>query len=139
MLAPEPPACAGSADAGMPNAKAGAQFAVSGTAGIGPGLSLAGTVVLGLLLAALASSLRYLTVWVCHVASAVHCAWHWSTPDWSWVISASASATLPLEIVWEIVSWSLVPSWLTLRVDGVSRLERLIPATLWLVPRKIAT
>jgi hypothetical protein len=48
-FAAEPPACAGTADAGMPNAEAEAQLAGSGTPGIGPGLALAGTVILGLL------------------------------------------------------------------------------------------
>ena len=39
----------------MPNAAAGAQFAASGALGCGPGLALAGTLILPLLLAAFAS------------------------------------------------------------------------------------
>ena len=50
-------ACAvGSAEAVMPNAVAGAQFAASAAVGCGPGLALAGTLILALLLAAVASS-----------------------------------------------------------------------------------
>ena len=43
----------GSADAGMPNAEAGAQLSGSGVAGCGPGASDAGTVGFGLALDAL--------------------------------------------------------------------------------------
>jgi hypothetical protein len=82
-LAPEPPAVGGSADAGIPNAAAGAQFAASGTTGSGPGASLAGTLGFGLilLLASAATSFWYLSSCVCQVASAVHCVWHVSAPD----------------------------------------------------------
>ena len=42
----------------MPNAAAGAQFAASGAFGCGPGLALAGTLILPLLLAAFTRSAR---------------------------------------------------------------------------------
>ena len=123
----------------MPNAEAGAQLSRSGLAGIGPGASDAGTLIFGLLCSAFTRSPWYLTLWACHAVSAVHIPWH--LVDWacSVSISALASLTLPFEIVWVIVPWSVRPSWLTLRVDRVSSFDRLIPATLWLVPWKTAT
>ena len=95
--------------------------------------------IFGLLCSALTRSLWYLTLWACHAASAVHCGGRWLDWPCSVSISALASLTLLFEIVWVIVPWSVRPSWLTLRVDRVSSFDRLIPATLWLVPWKTAT
>ena len=67
---------AGSADAWMPNAEAGAQPSRLGVGGIGPGASDAGTLIFGLLCSALTRSLWYLTLRACQVVSAVHIPWH---------------------------------------------------------------
>jgi len=48
----------GDAGSVTPSAMAGAQFAASGAFGCGPGLALAGTLILPLLLAAFATSAR---------------------------------------------------------------------------------
>ena len=125
----------------MPNAEAGAQLSGSGVGrhragGVG-GRDLGLRLGLGAAPGQLAA--LYLTLLACHVVSAVHCCWHWLAWVWSASISALASLTLLFEIVWVSVPWSVRPSWLTLRVDRVSRLDRLIPATLWLVPWKTAT
>jgi hypothetical protein len=47
--------------------------------------------------------------------------------------------TLLAEIVCWSVAWSLLVSMLAFRVDRVRRLDRLIPARFWSVPRKMAT
>ncbi len=74
-----------------------------------------------------------------HAATACHCCLQSLTWLCSWSISSCALFTLPCVIVWVSEAWSVLRSSLTFSVDRWTRLDRLMPARLWLVPRKMET
>src|SRR6516165_10855039 len=121
----------------MAKAEAGAHPAASGVGGCAPGLSFGRT--LDRLARYAATSALYLFSAICHCTSACHFWWQVSTSLWIWPTSVRASARLLAGIVCRIMAWLLATTWLIGRPVRVIRLDRLIPARFWLIPRKIAT
>src|SRR5262249_34879558 len=121
----------------MPKAEAGAHPAASGVGGCPPGLSFGGTLVC--LARDAATSALYPVSAARHRTSARHLWSQLLTALWICRTRVRAWAGLLGGIVCGIMAWLLATTWLIGRPVRVIRLDRLIPARLWLIPRKIAT